>query len=70
MKHQTKYDLILDILRTDGPLSTYGVAKRMDEVGQGVKSPGQVLSRLRILAKRGKVDRVISEAGYVWQIVD
>jgi len=49
----TLYGRILTILEEEGPLSTWGITRRLD-----VNGTGQTLFRLRALEGRGKVERI------------
>lgn len=49
----TKYEQIIDLLATEGPLSTYQITRKL-----GINGTGQTINRLRILEIRGRVKRV------------
>ena len=60
-----KYQAILVLLASGEELSTYQIARRLD-----INGTGQTLNRLRVLERRGRVERIPGEKpGWkVWRI--
>lgn len=61
-QEMTKNEVILELLREQGALSTHQIAERCNELGVRFNGNGQVLTRLRLL-KRRSPPAVIEEDG-------